>query len=92
MCFVVGILHVLSLSCAAFSPDASEPKFSSSDNKFYRQNLADMLSIPRAKTCYYDWSFTVDGAKQWNELPINIKHSSSLLSSKNSIKAYLLLS
>ena len=77
---------------AAFSPDASEPKFSSSDNKFYRQNLADMLSIPRTKTCYYDRSFTVDGAKQLNELPINIKHPPSLLSSKNSIKAYLLLS
>ena len=96
MCFVVGILHVLCLSCGAFSPDASGPKFSSSDNKFYRQNLADMLSIPRTKTCYCDRSFTVDGAKQWNELPINIKHSPSLLSFlptlKNSINAYLLLS
>ena len=88
----VGVLHVLCLSCGAFSPDASEPKFSSSDNTFYRQNLADMLSIPRTKACYYDRSFTVDGAKQWNELPINIKHSPSLLSFKNSIKAYLLLS
>ena len=92
MCFVVGVLHVLCLCCGAFSPDASEPKFSSSDNKFYRQNLADLLSIPRTKTCYYDRSFTVGGAKQWNELPINIKHSPSLLSCKNSIKAYLLLS
>ena len=92
MCFVVGVLHVLCLSCGAFSPDASEPKFSSSDNKFYRQNLADMLSILRTKPCYYDGSFTVDGAKQLNEHPINIKHSPSLLSFKNSIIAYLLLS
>ena len=92
MCFVVGVLHVLCLSCGAFSPDASEPKFSSSDNKFYRQNLADMLSIPRTKTCYYDRSFTADGANQWNELLIKIMHSPSLLSFKNSIKAYLLLS
>ena len=92
MCFVVGVFHFLCLSCGAFSPDASEPKFSSSDNKFYNRNLADMLSIPRTKTCYYDRSFIVDGAKQWNELPINIKHSPSLLSLKNSIKAYLLLS
>ena len=30
----------------------------------------DMLCIPRTKTL-----FTVDGANQWNELPINIKHS-----------------
>ena len=52
----------------------------------------DMLSIPRTKTCYYDRSFTVDVAKQWNEIPINIKHSPSPLSFKNSIKAYLLLS
>ena len=89
MCFVVGVLL---LSCGAFSSDASEPKFASSDNKFYRQNLADMVSIPRTKTCYYDRSFTVDGANQWNELLINIKHSPSLLSFKNSIKAYLLLS
>ena len=51
-----------------------------------------MLSIPRTKTCYYDLFFTADGVKQWNELPINIKHSHSLLSFKNIIKAYLLLS
>ena len=47
----------------------------------------DMLSIPRTKSFYYDLSFTVDGAKQWKELPINITHWPSLLSLKNSIKA-----
>ena len=55
-------------------------------------DMLSMLSIPRTKKSYIDRSFTVDGPKQWNELPINIKHSPSLLSFKNSIKAYLLLS
>ena len=44
--------------------------------------LSDMLSSLRTKTCYFDRSFTVDGAKQWNELPISIMHSPSLLSFK----------
>ena len=61
-------------------------------NRQLRSVGNDMLSIPGTKTSYYDRSFTVDGAKQWNELPINIKNSPSLLSFKNSIKAYLLLS
>ena len=67
-------------------------KTSVAHNRQLRSVGNDMLSIPRTKTSYYDRSFTVDGAKQWNELPINIKHSPSLLSFKNSIKAYLLLS
>ena len=61
-------------------------------NRQLRSVENNMLSIPSSKTCYYDRSFTVDGAKQWNELPINIKQSPSLLSFENSIKAYLLLS
>ena len=61
-------------------------------NRQLRSVGNELLSIPRTKTCYYDRSFTVVGTKQWNELPINIKHSPSLLSFKNSIKAYLLLS
>ena len=67
-------------------------KTSVAHNRQLRSVGNDMLSIPCTKTCYYDRSFTVDGAKQWNELPIYIKHSPSLLSFKNSIKAYLLLS
>ena len=34
--FTFYVCHVVH-----FSPDASESKFSSCDNKFYRQNLAD---------------------------------------------------
>ena len=67
-------------------------KTSVAHNRQSRSVGNDMLSIPRTKSCYYDRSFTVDGAKQWNELLINIKHSPSLLSFKNSIKAYLPLS
>ena len=67
-------------------------KTSVAHNRQLRSVGNDMLSIPRTKTSYYDRSFTVGGAQQWNELPINIKHSPSLLSFKNSIKAYLPLS
>ena len=49
-------------------------KASVAHNRQLRSVGNDMLSIPRTKT-YYDRSFTVDGAKQWKELPINIKHS-----------------
>ena len=41
LCDVLRDPSLFCLSCGAFSPDASEPKFSSSDNEFYRQNLAD---------------------------------------------------
>ena len=68
-------------------------KTSVARNRQLRSVGNDMLSIPRTKTSYYDQSFTVDGAKQWNDISINIKHSPSLLSlKKNSKKAYLLLS
>ena len=67
-------------------------KTSVAHNRQLRSVGNDTLSIPRTKTCYYERSFTVDGEKQWNELPINSKNSHSLLSFKNSIKAYLLLS
>ena len=64
-------------------------KTSVAHNRQLRSVENDMLSIPRTKTCYYDRSFTADESKQWNELPINIKHSPSLL---NIIKTYLLIS
>ena len=47
-------------------------KTSVAHNRQLRSVGNDMLSIPRTKTCYYDPSFTVDGAKQWNELPIRL--------------------
>ena len=72
--------------------NGSFQKYIGGHNRQLRFVGNDMLSIPRTKTCYYDQSFTVDGVKQWNELPMNIKHSPSLLSFENSIKAYLLLS
>ena len=67
-------------------------KKSVAHNRQLRSVGNDMLSIPRTQTSYYDRSFTDDGATQWNELPIKIKHSPSVLSFENSIKAYLLLS
>ena len=32
----------------------------------------DLLKIPYSRTCYYDRSFTIQGAKDWNSLPLDI--------------------
>ena len=49
----------------------------------------DFLRAPSSKTSFYENSFTVSAAKQWNELPRDIRNSSSLNSFKNALKTYL---
>ena len=50
----------------------------------------DLLRVPSSKTSYFENSFTISSAKQWNELPLDIRNSSSLNSFKNALKTYLL--
>ena len=50
----------------------------------------DLLKIPYSQTCYYDRSFTIQGAKEWISLPIDIHKSPSLSSFKLEVKRYLL--
>ena len=42
----------------------------------------DLLRVPYSRTCYYDRSFGIQGAKQWNSLPIDTRNASSLDSFK----------
>ena len=49
----------------------------------------DLLMIPFSKTRYYDRSFAIQGAKQWNSLPMNIRNAPSLDSFKHNVKMYL---
>ena len=51
----------------------------------------DMLRIPHSRTYYYERSFAIDGAKQWNQLPLDIKHAPSLSTFKTSIKPHFLV-
>ena len=48
-----------------------------------------VLKIPYSRTCYYDRSFTVQDAKEWNSLPLDIRKSLSLPSFKLKVKGYL---
>ena len=47
-------------------------KVSESHSRNLRSVSNDLLSIPLSKTRYYDRSFAIQGAKQWNSLPIDI--------------------
>ena len=50
----------------------------------------DLLRVPSSKTSFYENSFTISAAKQWNELPLDIRNRSCLNSFKNALKTYLL--
>ena len=65
-------------------------KVSESHSRNLRSVSNDLLSIPLSKTRYYDRSFAIQGAKQWNSLPIDIRHAPSLTSFKHKVKMHLL--
>ena len=48
-------------------------KVSESNSRNLRYNENDLLMIPFTKTRYYDRSFAIQSAKQWNSLPIDIR-------------------
>ena len=49
----------------------------------------DMLRVSYTRIQYYENSFRIDGAKNWNSLPLNIRTTSSIESVKKSLKEYL---
>ena len=50
----------------------------------------ELLRVPSSKTNIFENSFTITAAKQWNELPLEVRNSSSLNAFKNTLKMYLL--
>ena len=54
-----------------------------------RVQIMALLRVPYSRTCYFEKSFTVDGAKQWNNLPVNLRKLPNLNSFKISLKSYL---
>ena len=65
-------------------------KVSESHSRNLRSVENDLLMIPFSKTRYYDRSFAIQGAKQWNSLPIDIRNAQSLDSFKHNVKLHLL--
>ena len=63
-------------------------KISESHSRNLRSVENDLLMIPFSKTRYYDRSFAIQGAKQWNSLPIDIRHAPSLDSFKHNDKVF----
>ena len=63
-------------------------KISESHSRNLRSVENDLLMIPFSKTRSYDRSFAIQGAKQWNSLPIDIRHAPSLDSFKHNVKVF----
>ena len=55
-----------------------------------RSATADALHIPRSHSSYYDNAFSVQGPKLWNNLPSDIRNSSTVNRFKRALKQYLL--
>ena len=50
----------------------------------------ETLRVSFARTKYYEYSFTVSGAKQWNLLPLELRQTNTLSSFKKKLKTFLL--
>ena len=50
----------------------------------------DELRVPFARTNYFEKSFSVEGAKQWNALPIKIRQISNINTFKTNLRLHLL--
>ena len=57
--------------------------------KNLRSNDKEILKVPFSKTAYYDRSFSVNGAKLWNSLPLYLRQSTNINTFKKSLKLYL---
>ena len=51
-----------------------------------RSTNRDTLTVPYARTQYYENSFRIDGAKKWSSLPLTIRTTSSIESFKKIFK------
>ena len=66
-------------------------KVSETHSRNMRSVDNDLLRISYSRTGYYDRSFTIQGATQWNSLPLDMRNSPSLPSFKQNVKKYLLV-
>ena len=66
-------------------------KVSGTHSRNLRSVDNDLLRIPYSRISYYDHSFTIQGATQWNSLPLDIRNSPPLPSFKQNVKKYLLV-
>ena len=57
--------------------------------KNLRSDDKEILKVPFSKTAYYDRSFSVNGAKLWNSLPLYLRQSTNINTFKKSLKLYL---
>ena len=65
-------------------------KVSDSYSRLLRSVDNELLRVTSSKTNIFENSFTITAAKQWNELPLESRNSSSLNAFKNALKTYLL--
>ena len=65
-------------------------KVSDSHSRHLRSVDNELLRVPSSKTNMFENTFTITAAKQWNELPLEVRNSSSLNAFKNSLKTHLL--
>lgn len=57
--------------------------------KSSRFQKSQLLCIPKSKTNYYNKSFAITVAREWNKLPSNIKNCTSLTSFKKHLNRFL---
>ena len=55
-----------------------------------RSATSDTFHTPRSHSSYYDKAFSVQGPKLWNNLPSDIRNSSTVNHFKRALKHYLL--
>ena len=66
-------------------------KVSETHSRNLRSVDNDLLRYPYSRTSYYDRSFTIQGATQWNSLSLDVRNSPPLPSFKQNVKKYLLV-
>ena len=76
------------------APDYLRQLFVSNVSKSHERALrsADikLLAIPLCRNTYYEKSFTVAGAREWNSLPLNLRELPTIQSFKTAVRSYLL--
>ena len=50
----------------------------------------ELLTTPLCRITYYEKSFTVTGAREWNSLPLNLRKLPTIQSFKTAVKSYFL--
>ena len=65
-------------------------KFYEMQSRNLRSVDKDELKVPFARTNYFAKSFSVEGAKLWNALPIHLRQISNINTFKTNLRVHLL--